>query len=334
MEPLSATLKQLDIGDPVTAHNLAMFPLMGGGLADPGYVTLDEALATGRFKVTELSDASVNALFVENKLDQAVFMLDGEELVGAKQDRVLNLSILVPAMTTLTIPVSCVEQGRWSDVSRFFSSGGHVHEARGRALRSRSVSERMLRSAGRDHRGDQHEVWHEMASAAFLLGADSPTMAMRDVFKRHERTVESYVSELRPLDHQRGAVFALNGALAGLELFDSPSTLSELLPKIVRSYALTALARPSNDGHEPPSKNSVMQLLERVSSVPCEMFDAVGEGRDVRLNGSDIQGAALYARDRIIHLFAFVTEVEPQETPVLSFEQRMRRFGFRFRRRI
>lgn len=55
--------------------------------------------------------------FRNRGLDPA-FLLDGEELVGAKQNRILNLSILVPGQTSLEIPVSCVEQSRWSRLYR------------------------------------------------------------------------------------------------------------------------------------------------------------------------------------------------------------------------
>jgi hypothetical protein len=40
-------------------------------------------------------------------------LLDGEELIGAKQNRALNLTILAPAKQVIVIPVSCVEAGRW-----------------------------------------------------------------------------------------------------------------------------------------------------------------------------------------------------------------------------
>ena len=81
------------------------------------YVTLDEALPRG-LRITEVDEAgSVPELVVENPLDERVLLYDGEELVGAKQNRILNVSVLVEAKSKLTIPVSCVEQGRWSRTS-------------------------------------------------------------------------------------------------------------------------------------------------------------------------------------------------------------------------
>jgi hypothetical protein len=62
-------------------------------------------------------------------------MLDGEELIGAKQNRVLNLTILAGARSSLIIPVSCVEAGRWNMQSQHFSSAAHMQFASGRASR-------------------------------------------------------------------------------------------------------------------------------------------------------------------------------------------------------
>ena len=59
-------------------------------------------------------------LMVENKGDMRVLFIEGEELVGAKQNRILNTSILVPAKSKTKIPVSCVERGRWRYHSPMF----------------------------------------------------------------------------------------------------------------------------------------------------------------------------------------------------------------------
>ena len=59
---------------------------------------------------------------MSNPLDEAVLLYDGEELVGAKQNRILNVSVLVGAGAKMPIPVSCVEQGRWARSTLDFDS--------------------------------------------------------------------------------------------------------------------------------------------------------------------------------------------------------------------
>ena len=95
--------------------NLAVFALLSDYTTDLNYLTLDEALAKDLIDVVELSrDGTVPELKVVNKSDRMVLVLDGEELVGAKQNRIVNTTILICGNTTTVIPVSCVEQGRWS----------------------------------------------------------------------------------------------------------------------------------------------------------------------------------------------------------------------------
>ena len=109
MSLLAHALEEFEVAEPRGFANLTLIPLLHHGSKKPEYLTLDEAMATGRFHVTEVSEAGhVPELRVRNDLDRPVLLLDGEELVGAKQNRVVNLTILVGAQSTLTIPVSCV----------------------------------------------------------------------------------------------------------------------------------------------------------------------------------------------------------------------------------
>ena len=78
-------------------------------------------------------------LLVENPLDADVLLYDGEELVGAKQNRILNVSVLAGAHSKLTIPVSCVEQGRWQMRSAEFAAARHTAHPR---LRRRKATAR------------------------------------------------------------------------------------------------------------------------------------------------------------------------------------------------
>jgi hypothetical protein len=123
MDPITAALDHVEVGTPVIAANLAMYPLLLPEDSAPGYLTLDEALAAGLASVTEVSESgSVPELLVTNGAKQPVLILDGEELVGTKQNRIVNLTILVAAAQTLRIPVSCVEAGRRVRRSREFAA--------------------------------------------------------------------------------------------------------------------------------------------------------------------------------------------------------------------
>ena len=122
---MSVGLPKLRVGDPIRHEALSIFPLFSESSSEVEYRLSDAALADASLLVEEISEGgSVPELLVENNGDVRVLFLEGEELVGAKQNRILNTSVLVAAHTKIKIPVSCVEQGRWGYKSHHFGSSG------------------------------------------------------------------------------------------------------------------------------------------------------------------------------------------------------------------
>ena len=122
---MAVTFPAIRVGSPVQYDGLSVFPLFLDPVDEVQYVLSDEAIDAGSVAVEEVSEGgSVPDLAVENKGDVRVLFLEGEELVGAKQNRILNTSVLVAAGSKTKIPVSCVEAGRWGYKSQHFSSGG------------------------------------------------------------------------------------------------------------------------------------------------------------------------------------------------------------------
>ena len=297
------------IGAPATFRNLTVFPLTGGLGKAADYLTLDEALIQKLATITEVSESgTVPELKFVNSGDRKVFLLDGEELLGAKQNRILNLSIMVPAGKTLVVPVSCVEAGRWHHRSREFASAPRAHYAEGRARKMAQVSESLKCFGGRS--SDQSEVWKHIDEKFRRFGSSSPTAAMSDMYEQQSLRLEDYVRSFKPAGDQMGSVFAIDGRVVGLELFDSPETLRKLFPKLLRSYGLDALDRalshPAETGSQPiPSRAKAVAFLRKVTAAKEEEFPALGEGKDLRLTGPRLTGAALAVDGRVVHLSAF-----------------------------
>jgi hypothetical protein len=309
MKVIIDTASKVKIGTPTTFRNLTVFPLLAGNGTAADYLTLDEALSQKCATITEVSEGgSVPELKFVNSSGKRIFLLDGEELVGAKQNRVLNLSILVPAGKTIVIPVSCVEAGRWHHRSREFSSAPRAHYAEGRSRKMAQVSESM-RSSGR-RTSNQGEVWRDISAKFSKFGSSSPTSAMSDIYEQQSGRLEEYVGSFAPAASQVGAVFVINGKIVGLDLFDFPETFKKLLPKLLRSYGLDALDRAASASVEAqplPSDVEVDKFLKEVMAAKAEEFPAIGQGQDLRLTGSALTGAALAADDRVVHLSAFAT---------------------------
>jgi len=267
-------------------------------------LTLDDAIKQGQAVVTEVSESgSVPELSFTNEGGLPVLLVDGEELIGAKQNRILNLTILAPPHQKLNIPVSCVERGRWSYRSAAFASAPRAQFAAARANKLASVSF-SLRERGRAD-SDQSEVWQDIDRMAADLNVASDTSAMSDIYESYSTNLDECVQKFSPATGQVGAAFAINGVIIGFDLFDRASTLTKLLPKLVTSYAIQALSRGADKSVEAPGEQAVRELFDSVSNSPGRSFTATGEGEDVRIEEAGLSAAALVAKGRLIHLCGF-----------------------------
>ena len=313
MKVLHKTLKKLTIGEAQTHLDLTVLPLYGGRserAAD--YLTLADAVGSGLASVREVSEGgSVPDLLFDNRADLPVLVIDGEELVGAKQNRTVNLTVLVPAKSEISIPVSCVEAGRWNYRTREFEVSDRAHFSRGRAAKVASVSGSLRHRGSR--RSDQGRVWNDIAYAAQNLSAQSPTQAMGAIFDRHRHTLEDYVAAFEPKDGQIGAVFAVGREISGFDLFAHASTLRVMLPKLVRSYGVEALDRHRDGGRCRVTERAV-GFLRRVTDARSESYPAVGLGTDIRITGDGVVGGGLMHDDRLLHLAAFRLVGEGERT--------------------
>ncbi|MFQ5634371.1 MAG: ARPP-1 family domain-containing protein [Gammaproteobacteria bacterium] len=314
MHILDRCLDGLKYGRPQTHLNLTAYPLLVADSPEPGYVTLAAAKAAGQVSVHEVSDDGVvRFLLLENTGPNPILVLDGEELVGAKQNRAANCTILAPAHETTRIPVSCVEAGRWhydSDESCEFDVSPDAMFMDGRRAKMESVTA-SLRERGY-HASDQDDVWARIDEKAARMNSHSETDAMADIYAQNRRTLQTYVDAFAVADGQVGAVFAIGRRVEGLELFDADRTFAELAPKILRSYAIDAMERPLA-GVEPDPVAAPIFVI-RVAHARSEIYPAVGLGTDLRLRGHGVIAAGLIFDQQIVHLAAFAAPGEEQHT--------------------
>jgi hypothetical protein len=189
-------LPEVRVGDPIRHEALTVFPLFSPPDEAVEYLLSDEAIDAGSVSVEEVGEGgSVPNLLVSNTGDRRVLFLEGEELKGAKQNRVLNTSVLVAARSKTPIPVSCVEQGRWRYRTRQFSSGGSHSSSKLRRHLKESVSRSL--KAGHGHTSDQGAVWGEVSRQMDALGSTSETAAMADTYESHQDRLGEFRERLK-----------------------------------------------------------------------------------------------------------------------------------------
>lgn len=290
---------EVRVGPPLVCDALTLFPLFATIDSDVDYLLSDEAIEAGDVSVREISAAgSVPELLVENKGQRRVLFLEGEELVGAKQNRVLNTTVLVAAAGTVKVPVSCVEEGRWRYTSTRFSPGGtHLPTKVRRALKS-SVNQSVRR--GRGHRSDQQRVWEEVAEHQARLGVHSETGALADCYSAMGSALERLRQALPYPTGATGVVAAIGPRLVSVDLFDKPATCQRVWGRLLTGLALDALEHAPTGGGVDAAV--VAQWLTRLAGTAWQGVDTVGEGQEYRGETADgVLASVLAVGQTIIH---------------------------------
>lgn len=278
-----------ELGEARTFKGLTVVPLFAAAPPQVEYVGLDEASAGG-LTVTEVSEAgSVESLFLTNPLADCVLLYEGEELVGAKQNRVLERSILAAAGSKLDIPAKCVEQGRWGYRSRRFAPAPRAAHPELRRIRH---------DLGAPSQG---AVWGEIAAKSARLGVHSLTGAAEEMYVQHTASLDEYLQALPRLDGQAGAIVGIAGELVCLDFVSRSEVFAGLYLKLLRGYALSAIERPLD---KPLRRRDLGRFLGELELAKRDRRPAVGLGEEGVLTEYAV-GAELSVEGEVVALSAY-----------------------------
>ena len=278
---------------------VTIIPLLATALPQRAYLTLDEAMPLG-FAIEEIDlHGHVPELLVRNPLAADVLLYDGEEVVGAKQNRVLEASILVAATTTQKIPVACVEAGRWHDSGADFAPTDRVAHPEIRRRKALDLEHAPL-STGQS----QQTVWSEIDERLHEGAVHSPTSALSDVHDAARSSIDGIAASFPLVEGQCGAILALGDVLC-LDLVSRPEAWALLWPKLRRGYLLDGV-RHLHDAPTPP--DLIERFATTVAGAAATTRPSPGLGEDLRLHGTTVSGSGLVVDGETIQLSAFTRD--------------------------
>jgi hypothetical protein len=308
----------LRLGVPQTRGGITIVPLLVAALPQRAYITLDEAMPLG-FTIEEIDlHGHVPELLVRNPLTIDVLLYDGEEVVGAKQNRVLEASILVAASTTQKIPVACVEAGRWHDSGADFAPADRVAHPEIRRRKSVDLEHAPL-SAGRS----QQTVWAEIDERIHESAVHAPTSALSDVHDAERPRIDGIAESFTLVEGQCGAILALGDVLC-LDLVSRPEVWVQLWPKLRRGYLLDGV-RHLHD--EPTASELIARFADAIESAPSSSRPSPGLGEDLRLHGTTVSGSGLVVDGETIQLSAYSRDDHQRDHRTTRISRPSRRHG-------
>ncbi len=287
--------------DPVTYENISVFPVASTFSQDTSpFLTLEDGLANGEVLVREqgsetmvrgrdgrpvyipqpATGAAVNQLVLINLSRRPLLLLAGELVSGGKQDRVIGKDRIVPAgAPPLPLDVFCVEHGRWTGSSQFAAALTIVHPS----VRESAAVDQAQTKVWESVRNGTNSKAPPSAPAARLsrpsiqgaINSDAHTEAYEKIYQSRAVgvSIDDFVNEVQRrfasatsgLKGERvvGVVVAYGGEVAWSDIFASGDLFDHYWRKLLRSYAVEALTRPTY--RQAASRENANEFLRRLN---------------------------------------------------------------------
>ncbi len=303
MENIKQQLQSINISDPLHFQNLTLFAIKGSNNTSFHYITLSQAYENKVVEVKETSEeGTVSELLFINNSDTPILIIEGQELLGAKQNRIINVSILVPAHISMVIPVSCCERSRWGFRSnREFSLSDRMTFSKARRNKMRSVNERW--ESGDTADSDQQEVWQDMDVKFAKMNVNSSTDSMGDFYDTYSERINQYVKSFASENDDKGIIAAINGKIVSMEFFDRNTSFKDNLSKIIRGLAADAIEEQKTSLIA--TKKQAEDFVENVHASRINELGSIGLGSQYKINGDAQLGQTLIFNNQIVHFIVF-----------------------------
>lgn len=314
---------EASLGPPQHHENLTIFPVLAAEGRDLPHTLMAEALAMGILTIREKDGGQVPLLLATNAGLEPVLILDGEQLIGAKQNRMTNRTILLAPESTTEIPVSCMEQGRWHAQGEHFAPAPQnapskvrrkARETEARASYAAEARGPGARSSHRDLASAQGEVWDEIQTLGYHLGGVSETGALDSLYHHRRGELPHWIRAFPLILGQVGLVAFQGKAALGMDAVGSPTLYGKVHDRILTGYVLDAMEGRARDQDqefaelrfEPtpsPYAERFIQEMKDAQRIPSE---SVGMG-EYRILRGNVIGGELADDGRMVHLSAFPT---------------------------
>jgi hypothetical protein len=276
------------IADPRFLRNLVLYPVAAESGGPPAPQTVAEAISAGRAAFKELTPPEVDRVVFDNGGGAPVFMLDGEEITGALQNRIITASLISAPRSRDEIGVVCVEENRWDEIGGF-QTGEYSYPG----IRS-------ILAQSRNRETDvQQVIWREVDRKITVTKTRSKTSSMHDIFANLRDEIDRYLEGFESLNHGTvGFVAVCGDRILGADLFGSAALYRKLERKLIRSYALDAIEFRMPAKKEPVASDFLAALTKTLKP-------GTKRNPNVSLKARGISGQALFRGGDLIHVSAF-----------------------------
>lgn len=311
-QEINSLLSNIEVGSPINYDNMTVYPLILKNADSQHFTFLDEAIKSGIIEIKEIGSGNVNSLeLIKNSSNLPAYIMSGEIVKGAKQDRVISNDLVFGKESgKYTIPVYCVEQGRWVNKSEKFDAAKLVASQKLRKTVSQKVS--------------QSAVWSEVSKKNQALGASTQTSNYRDSYesKEFKENASKYIAHYLSLPEKNpnylGAIIQIDNKLTNttihdnkftnIDIFNNNETFKTMWPMLLKAYAQDAV--DSNITFSLPEFSSAHDFLNSINKSNFSEMANPGLGVEYKISSQKTAGNVLIFNNTVIHLALFTESTD------------------------
>ena len=311
-DEVSSLIKKLELGKPFHYENLTIVPIYYRQVSEnKDYLTLDEAVKNGDVLITEVEGGRVPQVKVTNKSGHKIFLMSGEIITGARQNRLVGKDVLLgPYNKEVLVPVYCVEHGRWDEGSYEFGS-------------EEMAAPPMFRKSAAS--GESQQVmWDSVAEYSMAMDVSSSTGNLGATYSdsRAKAKVNKYVNALKDIprlgNDAVGVAVAVGGKIVTIDIFSNGRLFSDLWPKLLNSYAMGAIADYDREDDNKITQDEVKDILKQLYKLEYDRREGIALGEDLSASTDEIASAGLSYKGSVIHLSAFPNKDGKKPSPIIE----------------
>jgi protein-tyrosine phosphatase len=285
-------IAQLRLAPPQRIESFDVFPILASGNGCELHCLLGpEAIVNGRLSVAEMPGGAVVQRLQATSMEDAVLVLEGDTLIGCKQNRVVTRTVLVPPKSTVILEVGCMEHGRWSAVSRHFTFGGDRMEGQ---IRRQTVAER---SRGKF---DQQRLWAQVSARLETSGVASETSDYHSFVTSRASAIGARKRDLNAQPGQIGVLVLHANRLVALELLATPGLWKQVAERTLGALLLADKGVAAEAAAVDPER-----WMASVAERCLTLSPGLGLGSDIAVAGDGFDGSGLWLGESMAHLAVF-----------------------------
>jgi len=293
-------LESIELLDIQQYQNMTVIGLNTPNTRPPDLMPLDVGLSMGLVEITEVDEnGSVGQLNVINNAVTPLLLMDGEEIKGAKQNRIINATMIIPAKSQQIIDVSCSESGRWNYNSQTFKHSYHMASSKVRRSKQESVNNSLRTSNQRI--SNQSQVWDDIESTQASLNIESSTHAQQDTFISLEKDIDNYLKHFPLQQKQNASIIIINNQVIGMELLYNADKYSQYHQRYMESYIIDAITQ--QDEHADDNVDAAKLSKEFINRIRLSKIEEYQENNtnDYRLEDDQITGSFIFYEDNLVN---------------------------------